>query len=458
MPDDFRGQRVVVMGLGRFGGGLGVTRFLCAEGAQVLVTDLANADELAEPLAALAPLIDAGQVELRLGEHLVEDFERADLVVVNPAAPRPWENPYLRAASVAGVLITSEIVLAIDRLGDERRVVGVTGTTGKSTTAAMTAAALGGTGDPVLLGGNIGGSLLEDIDALRSARYVVLELSSAMLHWIHVSGRRWSPGVAVVTNFAPNHLDWHGTLDAYRECKAWILHDQRAGDTAVLGAGVRDWATRPDVTRCVIEEDDALPGLTCPGLHNGLNGAAALAAAVGAAGQALPIERAIEAIAAFPGLPHRLKLVAEGGGVRFYDDSKSTTPDATRTALRALGESAPLDTVRLICGGYDKGIDLTPLARFAGELGAVHAIGQTAATIGRHAEALELKDRVRMHATLDEAFASIVQDAKPGDRVLLSPGCASWDQFTDYRERGDRFAQLARRHTERTSPTGSASS
>src|SRR5690606_11231147 len=133
------GRRVTVMGLGRFGGGLGVARFLAAQGADVLVTDLDAEDKLRDSVAALRPLIDAGSVRLRLGEHNVSDFTTCDLVVANPAVPRPWANRFLRAAAAAGIPITTEIGLAVARLPDRRRVVGVTGAAGKSTTAALIA-------------------------------------------------------------------------------------------------------------------------------------------------------------------------------------------------------------------------------------------------------------------------------------------------------------------------------
>ncbi|MEL7473051.1 MAG: cyanophycin synthetase, partial [Planctomycetota bacterium] len=137
---------------------------------------------------------------------------------------------------------------------------------------------------------------------------------------------------------------------------------------------------------------------------------------------------------------------AHEAGVRFYDDSKSSTPDATRTALRALGETSRLDRVHLICGGYDKGLDLQPLARCALELATTHAIGATGPRIAEHAATLGA-DRCQRHATLDEAFEAIVHQVRRDEVVLLSPGCASWDQFPDFRARGERFTQLAERWT-----------
>ncbi|MEL7472153.1 MAG: UDP-N-acetylmuramoyl-L-alanine--D-glutamate ligase, partial [Planctomycetota bacterium] len=157
MLGSLSGRRVVVMGLGRFGGGVGVTRHLVREGARVIVTDRGDESELVSSLSELASEIASGAVELALGGHRAPDFESADLVVANPAIPRPWADPYLRIATSAGVPVTTEIALTIDRIADPRRVTAVTGTVGKSTTAAMIAEAMRTTGHPVLLGGNIGG-------------------------------------------------------------------------------------------------------------------------------------------------------------------------------------------------------------------------------------------------------------------------------------------------------------
>jgi len=457
MTVPLRGARVTVMGLGRFGGGLGVARHLLREGARVLVTDLADEAALAEPMAALhatAAECDA-ELTLRLGGHDESDFAETDMVIANPAAPKPWDNPYLRAAARGGALVTTEIALAIDLLPDPGRVVAVTGTAGKSTVAAMTAEAMKASDAPVLLGGNIGGSLLDHAGSITRKHFVVLELSSAMLHWLRVREKAWAPGVAVVTNCRPNHLDWHGTYEAYEECKRSLLEHQGHGDAAVLGGEAAEWATPPGVQKFRLTDEDALEGLTCPGVHNAMNGAAALYAASFVAGRELNLNAAARAIAAFPGLPHRLRLCAEGGGVRFYDDSKSSTPETTRTALRALAESgADLGRVHLICGGYDKKIDLRPLAKCARELGSMHAIGQTAETIAGLAEAE--RGRAATRATLEDAFASIAEALRPGDVALLSPGCASWDQFRDFRERGEWFARLARAWADERAKEGPA--
>ena len=204
--------RVTVMGLGQFGGGLGVTRWLLARGARVLLTDRDPRERLERPLAELAEACESGAVTLRLGGHDERDFADADLVVANPAVPVPWDNAYLRAAREAGTPVTTEIRLAVDE-HDRDRTEADTGSAGKSSTSSMIALLLDDAPRTARLGGNIGGSLLGA--AARPGEWTVLELSSAMLWWLGegaaLAGQApWSPRVAVLTNLAPNHVDCTG--------------------------------------------------------------------------------------------------------------------------------------------------------------------------------------------------------------------------------------------------------
>lgn len=436
---DLSGKRVTVMGLGGFGGGVGVTRWLARQGAHVLVTDGKPADKLAASVAAVKDLVDAGSVTLRLGEHREDDFTGADLVIVNPAVPTPWSNPYLKAAETAGVRLTTEIGLAIAGLPTRERTLAVTGSVGKSTTSAMIHHALASVGREVVFGGNIGGSLLGR--TIHEDTWVVLELSSFMLHWL---GReRWSPAVAVVTNLAPNHLDWHGDLDHYAASKQQLLKHQRPGDAAILAANTRSWDTAPGVGRIEIAEDAGVTGLLVPGRHNALNAAVARAAVLAALSRdgrgTIPPARIDDALRTFPGLAHRLQRVGVFAGVTCFNDSKSTTPESTLLALEAMKESGGLSRVHLIAGGYDKGSDLTPIARLSGELAGLYTVGQTGPAIDAAAPG-----RTRPCGTVEAAVDAAFTRAVPGDILLLSPACASWGQFENFEKRGELFEKLVR--------------
>ena len=444
------------MGLGRFGGGSGVARWLAGQGAKVLVTDTKAAAELAEPAAELADLVAAGSVSLRLGGHREDDFVKTDLVIANPAVPHPWVDGYLTLAGEAGVPINTEIGLLLERLPNPANTIGITGTVGKSTTTAMIAHGLMHTDDGggVALGGNIGVSLLERLDAkaaspITARTTVVLELSSFMLYWI---GRvqQWSPRIAVVTNIGDNHTDWHGTFLHYVESKKQLLanlpHAARGG-VAVLGRSVADWAgvAAARGARVVLTDDQPFPGkLVLPGRHNAVN---AQQAVVACAAYRPNVDSAqlAEAVGNFPGLEHRLELVREVRGVRYFNDSKCTTPEACLTAIEALRDEATggIGHIHLIAGGYDKHTDLSAVMKLARGLAGMYCIGATGPVLAC-AEASDgaHQGHVELCNMLENAVTAATARAKPGDVVLLSPACASWGQFANYEFRGRKFVEL----------------
>jgi UDP-N-acetylmuramoylalanine--D-glutamate ligase len=456
MIHNFSGKRVTVMGLGGFGGGVGVTRWLARAGAKVVVTDKAPAERLAVSLEQIGDL----GLTLHLGGHEPHDFRDADLVVVNPAVPETSE--FLQMAREAGVPVTTEINLFVERC--PARCVGVTGSVGKSTVTAMIGRVLEEATKPrshaatqgrVWVGGNIGKSLLDGLPDISPDDIVVLELSSFQLERTPLV--RWSPQVAVLTNITPNHLDWHGSFEAYVAAKLNLVRFQKPGrDVLVMQdvtelrsrlaplagerAGVWRYGLEGDVPGAASENGDARLAwpdlkLAVPGRHNRENAAAALTV-----GHALgvPREVALAALASFEALPHRLQKVAERDGITYYDDSKSTTPQAALTALRAI--EAPL---LVILGGYDKGSDLRPVAQEAARRARFAAcIGKTGPGL---AQAIgEAGGETRVFPDLHAAVSACRERARPGDVVLLSPACASWDQFVDYRARGELFARLAR--------------
>ncbi len=460
--EDLKNKRVVVMGLGRFGGGVGVTKFLVSRGAKVLVTDQAAPETLAKSVKQL----DGLGVELRLGEHLESDFTAADLVVVNPAVDTR-ENKYLQAAIRAGVPLTSEIRLLTQNLPNPDHVIGITGSAGKSTTTAMIGLALKEiVGESnVHVGGNIGGTLLGDLASIKPTDWVVLEISSFMLEGLQLD--KWSPHIAVMTNLSANHLDRHGTLEEYKKAKQTLLDFQKPHDIAIIGPG-QTQHFKP-VTKNVITWPADAPApeldMLLPGAHNRWNAALA-AEAVAAAGVASR-QQVFELVSKFPGLSHRLQFVCEHAGIRYFNDSKATTPEASILAL----ESFPANRVHIILGGYDKGSDFNALAKAAARHAkVVYTIGKTGPTIASLVEGLTY-DESSTHGvapasccggtsswerycaevvrceTLDRAIEETIERVRVGDVVLLSTGCASWGQFENFEHRGNAFVEAILKYT-----------
>ena len=455
MTMQLRDARVTVMGLGQFGGGLGVTRWLLSQGARVLLTDRDPAEKLERPLAELADACRAGAVTLRLGGHDERDFADTDLVVANPAVPVPWENRYLRAAREAGTRVTTEIRLAVDAL-DRARTVAVTGSAGKSSTSSMIALLLDDAPRKARLGGNIGGSLL---GAPRDpGEWTVLELSSAMLWWLGEGAawaglEPWAARVAVLTNLAPNHVDWHGALPHYLRSKGEVRRHQRSGDAFITLFDQEQPAAAADAAQAAggawwsgpaIPGADELDALlraidmpNVPGEHQRRNARLAVLAAeaaIASAGERPDRARLLARLGEFRSLPHRLEYVGTFGGLRCFNDSKSTTPDA---ALLAVGASPDPARIHLIAGGYDKKVELTAIRDLAPRLAGLYAIGATARQLVSHPNAAEC-------GTLDRAVRAAADRASPGDILLLSPACASWDQYANYERRGEEFSALVK--------------
>lgn len=450
-------RKVTVMGLGNFGGGLGAARFWLSLGSEVTVTDLHSAEELAESVAAL----EGSGARLVLGRHELEDFSGADLVMVNPAvAPG---NKFVNAAREAGAKLQTEVGLALSL--HKGPVLAVTGSNGKSTTTALLGAMLAGHNPGTLVGGNIGGSVLEEIRGHLPSAPLVLELSSFQLHYLR--SEQFAPDVAVVTNLAPNHLDWHKTLLHYYESKRNLLHFQRPGQFAVLNYDdgvLRDWRegaqatiiwTSPDepeennccflrggqiVIRLQGRETELaeIAALRLPGAHNRLN---ALQAAAAAFAFCQSQKAVAQGIAGFRGLPHRLEEVACVGGRRFINDSIATTPESAICGLQSF--DVP---VVILAGGYDKGMSLEAFGKEIAQR--AHA----AVLIGQTADAIESAIRseqtdvavIRGGENFEEAVRAAYAACPAGGVVLLSPGCASYGMFTNFRQRGELFAQFAR--------------
>jgi UDP-N-acetylmuramoylalanine--D-glutamate ligase len=441
----FAGRRVLVVGLGRFGGGTGVTRWLAGQGARVVVTDLATEEQLKGSLKEIRDL----DVELRLGRHDEGDLAGVDLVVVNPAVPKA-RSVFFRMILKRGVPWTTEINLFCERCPS--RVVGVTGTYGKSTTCAMLAnaarACLETDHAPftrVHLGGNIGCSLLNRLHEIRPSDLVVLEMSNAQLEDLPRIG--WAPHVAVITNLFPNHLDRHGSWEAYLQAKLNIVRDPTESSLIVLGPLDREVeemvdAALPLESRRVVRVLPADPPVTLrvAGAHNRINADCVLTTA-----RVLGLDESVtrKALHSFAGLPHRLQRVRMLDGVDYVNDSKSTSPAATATALGSVK-----GRLVVIVGGQDKGVSLHDCtAALADRCRAVICIGESGPRFARsvrEASADRPGLEVREAQALPQAVEMARSIAEPGDVVLFAPGGPSFDAYANFEERGRHFIELVK--------------
>ncbi len=457
---DFQGKRVTVVGLAR--SGIAACKVLADRGARVLATDRSPRERLRGDLAAL----EARGVEIEAGAHRPEPFLEADLIVVSPGVPT--ELDLLGLARSRGVPIWGEVELA-SRL-TSARFLGITGTNGKSTTTSLLGAMLDAAGFLTVVAGNIGTALCEVVPQLTAAHWVVAELSSFQLETIVT----FRPHVAVLLNLAPDHLDRYPDLSAYYAAKTRIFQNQTAEDYAVLNADdspTLEWArgirAQPRLfsrTRTMgdgafvrgdrlVVRSAGLPEAVCgvaeiriQGLHNLENSLAAAAAAVAIGAPAGAIGAALRE---FPGLPHRLELVAEVDGVRYVNDSKGTNVGAVVKSLEGYRGG-----VILIAGGKDKGGDFRPLRPLLEtRVKTLLLLGQARDAIRSHiAGACPMEEVDSMQA----AVARATEIAVAGDTALLSPACASFDMFRDFEERGEVFRQAVRDIASRREANGRA--
>jgi UDP-N-acetylmuramoylalanine--D-glutamate ligase len=367
----------------------------------------------------------AGGVEVVVGADDPELLDGMDLLVKSPGVPA--DSPLVAAARERGLTVWSEVELGFRLLANP--ILGVTGTNGKTTTCELLGAIFRAAEAPVAVAGNVGRPLTGLDGALAEEAWVVCELSSFQLEDIEA----FRPRVAVLLNLTPDHLDRHASLEDYRAAKLRVFENQLAEDVAVVPQGFGDVPGRG--RRIEFGLGDVLPAEPLvPGEHNRENAAAATAAARAAG---IPDAAIAEGLRTFEGVAHRLELVREVGGVRFVNDSKATNPEAAERALSAYPPG-----IRLILGGSRKASSFAQLARRTRESSVAKAylIGDSADDL---AEALAAEGVRFTHSrTLEQALADACGDAEPGDVVLLSPACASFDQFRDFEERGDRFREL----------------
>jgi len=447
---NFAGRKVLVLGLGDTG--LSMAKWLARRGAAVTVADTRAVPPRLAELKRSLPSVPA-----HCGPFRNEIFAGADLVAVSPGVP--LADPNVQRAMAAGARVVGDIELFAQAVADRRpRILAVTGTNGKSTVTSLAGAMARSAGADCEVAGNIGPAVLDALmrreDAARAAGLWVLELSSFQLE----TTSSLAADAATVLNISEDHLDRYRGIDDYARAKARIFSGdgiqvlnrddprsfamalpgrktisfgldspRRAEDWGLLERGGEPWFAQGASALLAVRE------MRLAGLHNAVNALAALALcrALG-----LPLEPLLAALREFKGLPHRVELAGEAHGVRWYDDSKGTNVGSTVAALAGLAQGDA--KVILIAGGDGKGQDFSPLRN------AVERSARALVLIGRDAPLIEAAVAgagvpIRRAASMGEAVALAAQAARPGDAVLLSPACASFDMFRDYKHRGEVF-------------------
>ncbi len=451
--NELKGKKVGVLGLG-LRSGVPLIRFLHRLGCQIVACDRKEKEQLSQVLAELSQI----PVELRLGEDYLAHLDDCHVLFRTPFM-RP-DLPELQAAVRKGARLSSEIELVFALASAP--ITGVTGSDGKTTTTTLISEMLKADGREVYLGGNIGNSLIEQVLHIPSTAEIVLELSSFQLMTLTDS-----PQAAVITNLSPNHLDYHTSFDEYVQVKTNLLRAQNKDAVAVLnwdnqltkelgdltagqvyyfsrqeevaaGAFLRNGQIilrqkQQDVVLCSTNE------LKLLGDHNIEN---VMAAAMVAYAKGAKLSAIKHVATSFAGVEHRLELVRELDGVRYYNDSIASSPTRTIAGLAAL----PYPIV-LIAGGYDKKIPFEPLAKaVVGRVDALALIGQTAPAIAQAVNQELVAQRaglpMQQFASLKDALLWAKQQARPGSAIVLSPACASFDMFKDFEARGHAFKEL----------------
>ena len=458
-----KGRNAVVLGLGQTG--LSLARYLSRHGARVRVADTRADPPNAEALARELP-----GVRLETGPLSASTFAGVDLIAISPGVAK--DQPAIAEAVSQGAELVGDIELFARALPGGQKVLAITGTNGKTTTTALTAELARAAGLATVVAGNIGDAVLDVLARFDDGEpwpdLFVLELSSYQLE----TTSSLAPVAATVLNVTPNHLDRYAGIADYASAKARVFTQasvqilnrddpivrlmRRAGRTVqTFGAGVpvseEEWGlvSRPDGAWLARGGELMLPAskLTLVGRHNALNALAALAL-VASVAKVTPAVRG--ALASFAGLPHRMQRIADANGVLYVDDSKATTVAATEAALAGIGRR-----VVLIAGGDAKGQSFAPLkAAVDAACKAVLLIGRDAPLVARGLAGT--RAAVEHVGTLDAAVARAFALVQEDDAVLLSPACASLDQFANYAERGDRFATLVRRRLEEARSCASA--
>lgn len=453
MKMNWTGTRVLILGAARQG--LALARWLSLHGARVTLSDMRRESDLRVARESLAEY----PIQWALGGHPLELLDTTDVLCLSGGVPLTL--PIVAEAVRRGIPLSNDSQIFMEVV--PCRTIGITGSAGKTTTTTLVGnMAKSSFGDKAYVGGNIGDPLINYVDGMKPEDIAVLEFSSFQLDQMTIS-----PNVAAILNITPNHLDRHGTMEAYTAAKRRILDFQSERDAAILGRDDRGaWSLRNKVRGKLytFSLDELEEGLNGTYLHDGLlnlrdgdaylplilrekislrgaqNVANVLAAfAIGhAAG--FPLDAMLEAAEEFRGVPHRLELVRELRGVRWYNDSTATAPERSMAAIRAFEEP-----IVLLLGGRDKDLPWEDLMRLVDErVDHVVLFGEAAEKIRKTAQALGLREngsKIARAQGLHDAVLKAAEVAESGDVVLLSPGGTSFDEFKDFAERGERFRE-----------------
>ena len=450
---DLHGSKALIIGLGKTG--IATARFLAKSGSRVLITDEKQASELENAINALGDLT----VELELGKQAPHILSAVDFIVPSPGVP-PFHN-LLTEAQTKEIPIVSEIELAYQFL--EKPIIAITGTNGKTTTTRLIGDILVHGGKKIFVGGNIGNPLIEFVDGSRDADYLVVEVSSFQLQWINL----FHPHISVLLNITHDHLDYHVSFEEYRLAKERIFANQISSDCAVLNADDPSTDSLSEKIKSDImyfsssrmlddgifidndsvhwrdrqgkDEKYPIDNIQLQGNHNLEN----IMASILVARQCGCTQDSVkEALEAFTGLPHRMEFVGERDGVQFYNDSKGTNVGAVKRALETFSKP-----VILLLGGRDKGGDFSILSGLIRErVKELIIFGEARKQIDDHIGGIVTTHMVEgLKASTFRAWEA----SSAGDIVLLSPGCASFDEFTSYGERGNYFKELVKQIIDR---------
>lgn len=431
-------RKVTIMGIGLHGGGLLAILFFHQLGYKIIATDLRKAKELKESLKKIKKLKN---IQLILGRHRPQDFIKTDLIIKNPAVPN--DSPYLKIARQNQVPIETDVGLFFELC--PAPIIGITGTKGKSTTAALIAHFLKIKYPPVVLAGNIRTSVLEILPKINKKTKVVLELSSWQLEGLKTHRR--SPQIAVITNIMPDHLNRYGNFSKYLAAKKLIFKFQKANDYLIINKKFKriGQSVKSKIILFNFQQVVNWPKFRLIGKHNREN----LAAAVQVAKLfKIPILKLKKSLKSFKGLEGRMEIVAHKKGVTYINDTTATTPDATIAALKSLDTQPPSQNkqIILICGGTDKKLDFKKLSQLLSQKTKTGQIKQLiflpgTATKKIKQQTTEIKNKIIEVKSMKEAVKKAKKVAQKNDIVLLSPACASFGLFRHEFERGQKFCQ-----------------